>query len=140
MTGTRYTREDVRRALARLQAAHRHAGVVRDIGGGEVLTADRLAVSMGSQTYGRPYRLVYVHPVTGGHYTTATTDILGMTAREAVRTLDAMVNATAAVLDTLPMSARQAMRDAVAGESPESDQHARALNAALAWLDRVTVD
>lgn len=56
---------------------------------------------MGSPTYGRAFRLVAVDPATGGQSTPAGLwdSYLGMSRREAVRTLDGMRSAWLSVAD-----------------------------------------
>lgn len=99
---------DVRDAFAVLQRAWKAAGLQRTVSDydhrtGEThtltFTADNLGIQEGSQTYGRAFRLYYVHPVTGGHYQTQVPEYLGWTRSEAELTLRAMAAALFATLD-----------------------------------------
>ena len=82
---------DVRAAFTRAVAAASFAG----------LDSSRWAMSEGSQTYGRAYRLHDVDPSTGAHSNPAGLwdSFLGMTRREAVLTLTGMASAFGAIAE-----------------------------------------
>ena len=96
----RITKADLQHQLNFLRSAMRDAGIqitLREHGDDRygpahdvVLDADTVQIQTGSPTYGRAYRIFYVHPETGGHYSMDWNDYLGTTAREAYGTLMAL--------------------------------------------------
>jgi len=88
MTTTTIT--DVRDCFTRMLKAASEAGIdVRDV-----------ALIEGSPTYGRPFRIVRVHPIDGGHYDwDACTPYVGSTRRECAQILRALTRAFYAISD-----------------------------------------
>jgi len=91
----RYTNEDFARVLEHLKRAARTAGIQREVFDYRspepnlILTADDMQLVKGSATYGRAWRIVYVHPTHGGHYDTQF-PALGHTPTEAMTSLQAL--------------------------------------------------
>lgn len=76
----RITPSDIRMLFASTMGAARRAGLD---------TTDVVLIG-GSSTYGRPFRIVRRHPITGGHYSWGYVQSLGTTRREAYAALSAM--------------------------------------------------
>lgn len=101
----RITRADIDNALSRVKRAHDILGITRTVrlmdydswdgtrtadNESAILSSDDLRVDIGSQTYGRAYRLYYAGP-SGAHFE-ASRGYLGMTARETYDALTHYVN------------------------------------------------
>jgi hypothetical protein len=88
---SRTTQGDLTTAMNYIRIAAVKAGVAE---------AAYWQLEKGSKTYGRAYRIWLMKDGETGHYTPVVNDFLGMTASEALHTLQAMRSAFLAVVDS----------------------------------------
>lgn len=101
----RITAKRLNAAFEAFRRANARAGITRTAErfasrDGIVFDASHLRLQYGSKTYSYAFRVFYVEPQGGGHYSLLSiSDYLGMTKREAYNTLMALTSGINAVLD-----------------------------------------